>query len=120
MTIIIAQRRGDDILLLADTKIGNAGEKGPNVIPGRLKLIVLGKGLTVGFAGNADAADVTIRKRTKPCWKLVTERRSVFCRQHLPRAKPTTLLPCTNHKQVSCVSAREGFSMCQISALLVI
>lgn len=62
MTIVIAQRRDEQILLLADTKIGNTGATGPNVIPGRLKLVVLGNTLTIGFAGNADAAGVVVRK----------------------------------------------------------
>lgn len=62
MTIVIAQRREDHILLLADTRIGDAGKTGPNIIPGRLKLVVLAKGLTVGYAGNADAASITVRK----------------------------------------------------------
>ena len=62
MTIIIGQRQHDRILLLSDTKIVNSGETGPNVIPGRLKAVVLGHGLTLAFAGNADAANVVVRR----------------------------------------------------------
>ncbi|MBB3917713.1 hypothetical protein [Rhizobium fabae] len=65
MTIVIAQKKGDQILLLADTKIGNAGETGPNVIPGRLKLAILDNTLTIGFAGNADAAGIAVRRASE-------------------------------------------------------
>jgi hypothetical protein len=61
VTIVIAQRRGDEVLLLGDTMIGNRGQTGPNVLPGRLKVVTIGPRVTVAFAGDADPAGVAIQ-----------------------------------------------------------
>lgn len=61
MTIVIARRRNDEILLLADTMVTDANLTGPDVIPGRLKIVTIGSRITVAFAGNADAAFLALR-----------------------------------------------------------
>lgn len=61
MTIVIAQRRGDEMLLLSDTMINDPGQRRSDVMPGRLKIVTIGPRVTVAFAGNADPADVAIR-----------------------------------------------------------
>ncbi len=61
MTIVIASRRADEILMLADTMIHNENERRSNPMPGRLKLVIIGHCVTVGFAGNADRASVAVR-----------------------------------------------------------
>lgn len=61
MTIVIASRRADEILMLADTMIDNENERRSNPMPGRLKLVVIGHCVTVGYAGNADRAYVAVR-----------------------------------------------------------
>jgi hypothetical protein len=65
MTIVIARRRGSEILLLADTKVDDPAKTGPDVMPGRLKLVALGNKITVAFAGLADPAIVEVRKAAK-------------------------------------------------------
>jgi len=65
MTIVIAQKRNDSVLLLADTKINDPKEIGPDVFPGRLKLVILDKGMTVAFSGDADPAGVVLRDAHK-------------------------------------------------------
>jgi hypothetical protein len=62
MTIVIAARRDEEALLLADTMIGNRGERRNDVVPGRLKIVTIGPRVTVAFAGNADSADVALRQ----------------------------------------------------------
>lgn len=57
MTIVVAQKRGDEGVLLSDTMIvDDYRQPGPDRIPGRLKCIVLSKNFTVAFAGAADQA----------------------------------------------------------------
>jgi hypothetical protein len=41
--------------------IGNRGQTGPNVLPGRLKVVTIGPRVTVAFAGDADPAGVAIQ-----------------------------------------------------------
>lgn len=65
MTIVIAQIRNDEILILADTKIHDPNETGPNTIPGRLKIVTLGHQFTVAFAGAADPAQIAIQNVAK-------------------------------------------------------
>jgi|GEM_PF-4236986 len=60
MTLVIAQRHEDQVMILADTKIMDPSKTRPDIIPGRLKAIILGPGLSVAFAGNADAASLAI------------------------------------------------------------
>lgn len=62
LTIVIAQRRGEEILILSDTMISNPVETGPNIFPGRLKAVIIGPCVTVAYAGNADPAGVAIQK----------------------------------------------------------
>ena len=62
MTIVIVKKQGDDVLILADTMIGDANARGPNIIPGRLKAVTIGPRLTIAFAGNADPAAVAIKR----------------------------------------------------------
>lgn len=61
MTIVIAYREGDTILMMADTKVSNRNARAPEVVPGRLKVVTFADCATVAFAGNADAAYVVIR-----------------------------------------------------------
>lgn len=65
MTIVIAQRRGAEVLLLSDSKVGEPGKTGPDTMPGRLKVIALGNQITVAFAGAADPAGVVVREARK-------------------------------------------------------
>jgi hypothetical protein len=72
MTIVIAARRDEEALLLADTMIGNRGERRNDVVPGRLKIVTIGPRVTVALAGNADSADVALRRN----WSRSGDRRS--------------------------------------------
>ncbi|WP_131803251.1 MULTISPECIES: hypothetical protein [unclassified Mesorhizobium] len=65
MTIVIALRRDEEILLMADTKVTDANSTGPNIIPGRLKIVTIGPRVSVAFAGNADPAGVALREARK-------------------------------------------------------
>jgi hypothetical protein len=60
MTIVIAKRFGDRIVIQSDTAISNDQSRS-NAIPGRLKAVVLSPMLSVAFAGAADRADWVIR-----------------------------------------------------------
>lgn len=51
MTIVAAKRFGNRIIVLSDTMISDVGARADNIIPGRLKSIVLSKTLTVSYAG---------------------------------------------------------------------
>lgn len=62
MTLVIAQRRGDEILIMADTKVTNADQTRADVMPGRLKAVTIGPRVTVAFAGNADPAGLAIQE----------------------------------------------------------
>jgi hypothetical protein len=65
MTIVIAQIRGEEILIMGDTMVQEPEKKKHDVIPGRLKVIALGQHVTVAFAGMADIADGVIRRARK-------------------------------------------------------
>ena len=65
MTIVIAARRGEEALLLADTLIGNRNARRSDDIPGRLKVVAIGPQVTVAFAGDADPAHSVIQEAGK-------------------------------------------------------
>jgi hypothetical protein len=58
VTIVIAQRRDQEILILSDTTIIEPDKTRNDVFPGRLKVVIIGPQVTVAFAGNADPAIV--------------------------------------------------------------
>jgi hypothetical protein len=61
VTIVIAQRRGEEILILSDTMIRESDKTRDNVFPGRLKAVIIGPQVTVAFAGNADPALLAVQ-----------------------------------------------------------
>lgn len=61
MSIIVAQRLDDEILLVGDTKISSKAATRPDELPGNLKVITFAERMTAAFAGNAGAAHVAIR-----------------------------------------------------------
>lgn len=61
MSIVVAQRRDDEILLVGDTKISSEAATRPDELPGNLKVVTFAKRMTAGFAGNAGAAHVAIK-----------------------------------------------------------
>lgn len=61
MSIVVAQRRDDEILLVGDTKISNEAATRPDELPGNLKVITFAERMTAGFVGNAGAANVAIK-----------------------------------------------------------
>lgn len=65
MTIAIGQKFGNEILLATDTRISDASASRQNIIPGRLKAIILSPTLSVAYAGHADPALVAIRSAAK-------------------------------------------------------
>jgi hypothetical protein len=62
MTIVIARKWGDRIVMLSDTMISDRTAARPDIIPGQLKAIVLTPKLSVAYAGRAGKALDTIRK----------------------------------------------------------
>jgi hypothetical protein len=62
MTIVIARKWGDRIVMLSDTMISDRTAACPDIIPGQLKAIVLTPKLSVAYAGRAGKALDTIRK----------------------------------------------------------
>jgi hypothetical protein len=69
VTIAIAQRRGDDILLVADTKITDKSgmRRGIDELPGRLKVVTFAERMTAAFAGNEGLASYAIRDARRAC-----------------------------------------------------
>ncbi|MDR7031257.1 hypothetical protein [Rhizobium rosettiformans] len=65
MTVVIAQIRNEEILVLADTKVQDRQETGPDTMPGRLKIVTLGHRFTVAFAGAADPAHLAVKEAAK-------------------------------------------------------
>jgi hypothetical protein len=61
MTIAIAQRRGDEILLVADTKVSNEPQPRPDELPGRLKVVTFAERITAAFAGKEGPAYLAFR-----------------------------------------------------------
>ena len=49
MTIVIAQRRDQEILILSDTTIIEPDKTRNDVFPGRLKVVIIGPQVTVAF-----------------------------------------------------------------------
>jgi len=62
LTIVIAQRCGDEILILSDTMISDPNSTNPDVMPGRLKAVTIGQCVTVAYAGRADPAAVAVQE----------------------------------------------------------
>lgn len=62
MTIVISERKGEEVLFLTDTMIRDPNQARPEVLPGRLKVVTIGPCVTVAFAGNADPAGVAIQE----------------------------------------------------------
>lgn len=62
MTLVVANRFGNRIVVLSDTMISNRDALRANAIPGRLKSIVLSKNLTISYAGLSSQANDVIRK----------------------------------------------------------
>lgn len=62
MTIVVAMKFSDRVCVLSDTMISNREGTGNNVIPGRLKSIVINKWLTISYAGLSTQAIDTVRE----------------------------------------------------------
>lgn len=61
VTIVAARRFGQRIIVLSDTMISDANARADNILPGRVKSIVLTKTLTISYAGLSSQALDTIR-----------------------------------------------------------
>ena len=61
MTLVAALKMGTRIVVLSDTQIDNRDATRPNIIPGRLKSVVLNEALTVSYAGLSSQAMDAIR-----------------------------------------------------------
>lgn len=70
MTLVAALRNGPRIVVMSDTAISNRDAAHPNVIPGRLKSVVINTQLTVAYAGLSSQALDAIRSVHK--FKLST------------------------------------------------
>lgn len=62
MTIVFAQKFGNRILMCSDTMISDLPTGRSNIIPGRIKTVVLNQRVSVGYAGLANQAIDTIRR----------------------------------------------------------
>jgi hypothetical protein len=50
LTIVIAKRSREEILILTDTMIGNRDQTGPDLMPGRLKVVTIGPRVTIAWS----------------------------------------------------------------------
>ena len=62
MTIVVAKKFSDRICVLSDTMITNREGTSNNIIPGRLKSIVVNEWLTVSYAGLSNQAIIAVRR----------------------------------------------------------
>jgi hypothetical protein len=62
MTIVVAMKFGERICVMSDTMISDRDQARDNIIPGRLKSIVINEWLTVSYAGLSTQAIDAIRK----------------------------------------------------------
>jgi hypothetical protein len=53
MSLIVARQFGDRIIVVSDTMISDKNEHRPNILPGRLKSIVIDWSLSIAYAGTA-------------------------------------------------------------------
>ena len=67
MTLIIARQWDDRIIMLADTMISDPAQPRHDIIPGKLKVIVLTSKLSIAYAGRSTQALDAIRK----AWSIV-------------------------------------------------
>ena len=75
MTIVLARRFDQRIIVLSDTMVSTYGKE--NVFPGRLKSIVINKWLTVSYAGLSNQAITVIRDLSK-VQKLTCDKAASF------------------------------------------
>jgi hypothetical protein len=61
MTFVAAKQFGNRIIVASDTMISDADETRHNVIPGRLKAVIVSPAVTIAYAGFADQALDAIR-----------------------------------------------------------
>ena len=61
MTLIIAAKFGERIVVCSDTMITNASATRPNTIPGRLKTVIVSGSMSISYAGLAGPALKSIR-----------------------------------------------------------
>lgn len=62
MTLVAARRFGDRVIVISDTMISDKNSARRNVLPGRLKSVVIDWHLSIAFAGPANAGIDAIRK----------------------------------------------------------
>lgn len=62
MTIVVAQRFGDRIMLLCDTMVSDSQTGRDSIVPGRLKSVVLSATISVGYAGFANQCIDAVRQ----------------------------------------------------------
>lgn len=62
MTLVAARRFGDRIIVISDTMISDSNATRRNILPGRLKCIVVDWHLSIAFAGPANAGIDAIRQ----------------------------------------------------------
>ncbi|EGW22900.1 hypothetical protein [Methylobacter tundripaludum] len=61
MTIVVAMKFDERILVMSDTMISDPTDRADNILPGRLKSIVINKWLTISYAGLSNQAIHIIR-----------------------------------------------------------
>ena len=61
MTIVAAKRCGDRIVVMSDTMISDSNLTRNNILPGRLKTVVVNKWLTISYAGLSTQAIDAVR-----------------------------------------------------------
>ena len=62
MTVVIAKRFGQTIVILSDTMISDTNLGRENAIPGRLKAIIIADRLFIAYVGHSDPALHAIRQ----------------------------------------------------------
>lgn len=65
MTLVAAAQFGERITIMADTAITDPNSHKPNIIPGRLKAVVIGSHVSVAYAGRSAAGTDAVREARK-------------------------------------------------------
>lgn len=107
MSIIMAQRHDDEILMVGDTKISSVAATRPDELPGNLKVITFAERMTAGFAGNAGSAHVAIKSARRVFYSSGPDA-ALEVLQTSSREDETDYIVASHHRSTRLVVLRRG------------
>jgi hypothetical protein len=107
VSIVVAQRWHDEILLVGDTKVSDKAATRPDELPGNLKVITFAERMTAGFAGNAGAAHVAIKSARRAFYSSGPEA-ALEVLKASSREDETDYIVASHHSRTRLVVLRKG------------